>query len=87
MHQTVKGKQWHFGMKGQIRVGVGPVLVHTVIGAAASVNEVTQGNSILHGGEAQVFAVSAIQLSALQPGMKYGIRHQPLRYGRMKLYF
>ena len=65
MHQTMKGKQWHFGMKGQIRVGAGPVLVHTVIGAAASVNEVTQGNSILHGGEAQVFAVSAIQLSAV----------------------
>ena len=42
MHQTVKGKQWHFGMKGQIRVGAGPVLVHTVIGAAASVNEDTQ---------------------------------------------
>ena len=42
MHQTMKGKQWHFGMKGQIRVGAGSVLVHTVIGAAASVNEDTQ---------------------------------------------
>ena len=53
MHQTRKGKQWHFEMKGQIRVCAGSVLVHTVIGAAASVNEVTQGNSMLHEGEAQ----------------------------------
>ena len=56
INQTRKFKQWHFELNGQIRAGAGSVLVRTVIGTAASVNEVTEGNSMLLGGKAQVFA-------------------------------
>ena len=44
MHQTKKGNQWHFGMKAHIRVDAESGLVHTVIGTAANVNDLTQGH-------------------------------------------
>ena len=51
MHRTKKGNQWHFGMKAHIGTDAESGLVHTVTGTAANVNDVTQGNSLLHGDE------------------------------------
>ena len=48
MHQTQKGNQWHFGMKAHIGVDADSGLVHTVIGTAANVNDVTQAAGLLH---------------------------------------
>jgi IS5 family transposase len=56
MHQTKKGNQWHFGMKAHIGVDADSGLVHTVIGTAANVHDVTQGHGLLHGEESVVFA-------------------------------
>ena len=42
MHQAKKGNQWHFGMKAHIGVDAESGLVHSVIGTAANVNDVTQ---------------------------------------------
>ena len=56
MHQTKKGNQWHFGMKAHIGVDADSGLVHSVIGTAANVNDVTQGHALLHGEEEVVFA-------------------------------
>jgi len=56
MHQTKKGNAWHFGMKAHIGVDADSGLVHTVIGTAANVNDVTQGAALLHGEEEVVFA-------------------------------
>lgn len=47
MHQTKKGNQWHFGMKAHIGVDADSGLVHTVIGTAANVNDVTQAAGLL----------------------------------------
>ena len=55
-HQTKKGSQWHFGMKAHIGVDAESGLVHTVIGTAANVNDVTQATQLLHGQEQDVFA-------------------------------
>jgi len=55
MHQTRKGKQWHFGMKAHIGVDAQSGLVHTVIGTAANVNDVTQAGALLHGDELDAF--------------------------------
>ena len=41
MHLTSKANQWHFGMKAHIEVDADSGLVHTVIGTAANVNDVT----------------------------------------------
>jgi transposase, IS5 family len=49
MHQRKKGKQWHFGMKAHIGVYAGSGLVHTVIGTAANINDLTQAGALLHG--------------------------------------
>lgn len=56
MHQTRKGTQWHFGMKAHIGVDAQSGLVHTVIGTAANVNDVTQAGALLHGQEPSAFA-------------------------------
>ena len=61
MHQTKKGNQWHFGMKAHIGVDADSGLVHTVIGTAANVNDVTQGHVLLHGEETVVFADAGYQ--------------------------
>jgi IS5 family transposase len=55
MHQTKKGNQWHFGMKAHIGVDAESGLVHTVLGTAANVADVTQAGALLHGEEADAF--------------------------------
>ena len=56
MHQTEKGNQWHFGMKAYIGVDAESGLVHSVIGKAANVHDVTQASALLHGEESMAFA-------------------------------
>jgi len=58
MHQTKKGKQWHFGMKAHIGVDAQSGLVHTLVHSAANVHDVTQGYALLHGQEQTVHADS-----------------------------
>ncbi len=58
MHQVRKGNEWHFGMRAHIGADAGSGLVHTVIGTAANVSEVTQAAALLHGEEEVVFGDS-----------------------------
>lgn len=67
MHQTKKGKQWHFGMKAHIGVDADSGLVHTVIGTAANVHDVTQGHGLLHGEESVVFGDAGYQGADKRP--------------------
>ncbi|MGE4341372.1 MAG: IS5 family transposase [Pigmentiphaga sp.] len=60
MHQAKKGNQWHFGMKAHIGVDMTGI-VHTVIGTAANVNDVTQAHSLLHGEEELVLGDAGYQ--------------------------
>ena len=55
MHQTKKGNEWHFGMKAHIGVDAQSGLVHTLVGTAANVNDVTQAGALLHGDETVAF--------------------------------
>ncbi len=61
MHQTKKGNQWHFGMKAHIGVDAESGLVHTVIGTAANINDVTQAANLLHGQEAHAWGDAGYQ--------------------------
>jgi IS5 family transposase len=56
MHQTRKGNQWYFGMKAHIGADADSGLVHTVVGTAANVADVSQSEHLLHGEEDVVFA-------------------------------
>ena len=58
MHQTKKGNQYHFGMKAHIGVDM-TGLVHTVVGTAANVHDVT------HPGRGAL----SISLPPLSPGL------------------
>jgi len=61
MHQTKKGNQWHFGMKAHIGVDAESGLVHTVVGTAANVNDVTQASNLLHGEETDAWGDAGYQ--------------------------
>jgi transposase, IS5 family len=56
MHQTKKGNEWHFGMKAHIGVDAVSGLVHTVVGTAANVSDVSEAANLLHGEESSVHA-------------------------------
>jgi IS5 family transposase len=61
MHQTKKGNEWHFGMKAHIGVDADSGLVHTVVGTAANVGDVTQAHVLVHGEEEVVYADAGYQ--------------------------
>ena len=61
MHQSKKGNDWHFGMKAHIGVDVASGLVHTVVGTAGNVADVTQAHALLHGDEMRRSAMPAIR--------------------------
>jgi transposase, IS5 family len=80
MHQTKKGNAWHFGMKAHIGVDADTGLVHTVIGTAANVNDVTQGHDLLHGEETVVFADAGYQGAMKRPeanGVEWQVAMRP----------
>lgn len=56
MHQTKKGNQYYFGMKAHIGADAESGLVHSVVGTAANVADVTQVDRLLHGEENVVCA-------------------------------
>ncbi len=60
MHQTKKGNQYYFGMKAQIGgVEVESGLVHSLVGTAANVADVTQVDQLLHGEETSAYGGAA----------------------------
>jgi transposase, IS5 family len=80
MHQAKKGNQWHFGMKAHIGVDADSGLVHSVIGTAANVNDVTRGHDLLHGKEKVVFADAGYQGADKRPeatGVKWQVAMRP----------
>ena len=85
MHQTKKGNQWHFKMKAHIGVDAASGLVHTVIGTAANVNDVTQASALLHGEEQVVFADSGYQSAPKRPDAIAGVNwHIAMRPGKRR---
>ena len=85
MHQTRKGNQWHFGMKAHIGVDAESGLVHTVIGTAANVNDVTQGHALLHGEETDVFADAGYQGAMKRPEATGVAWHVAMRPGKRRV--
>jgi len=82
MHQTRKGKDWHFGMKAHIgtdRHGI----VHSLSTTAANVSDITQMHELLHGEEREVFGDQAYWSEAhRQAALAKGIRYRVNRRSR-----
>ena len=67
MHQTKKGNQWYFGMKAHVGVDSTTGMVHTVVGTAANVHDVTQAHLLLHGNETDAFGDAGYQGADKRP--------------------
>jgi IS5 family transposase len=75
MHQTKKGNQWFFGMKGHIGVDNKTKLIHSVAASAANVRDSNLLPELLHGRETHVWGDSAYagqgeMIEALAPAAK-----------------
>jgi IS5 family transposase len=70
MHQTCKGKQWHFGMKVHIGVDRESGLIHSVETTAANVHDLTPAHELLHGEETVVYADAGYQGIEKRPEME-----------------
>ena len=79
MHQTKKGNQWHFGMKSHIGVDADSGLVHSVIGTAANVNDVTQASGLLHGQESELWGDAGYQGLDKREEFKERTKERPVR--------
>ena len=59
MHQSKKGKQWHFGMKLHIGVDSQSGLIHSASVTAGNVHDSQELPNLLHGGETRLYGDSA----------------------------
>jgi IS5 family transposase len=59
MHQTKKGNQWYFGMKGHIGADSQSKLIHSVAATAANVHDSQLLGDLLHGEETRVWGDAA----------------------------
>jgi IS5 family transposase len=85
MHSSQKGRQWYFGMKAHTGVDAHSGLVHTVRGTSGHVADVTEGNSLLHGEEAEVFGDAGYQGADKRPDAKKDVTwHVAMRLGKRK---
>lgn len=75
MHQTRKGNQWYFGMKGHVGIDRKTKLIHSVAASAANVRDSNMLPELLHGRETRVWGDSAYagqseMIEALAPAAK-----------------
>ena len=85
MHSSQKGNEWHFGMKAHIGVDADSGLVHTVRGTSGNVADVTEGNSLLHGQETDVYGDAGYQGADKRPDAKATQKwHVAMRPGKRK---
>jgi transposase, IS5 family len=83
MHQTKKGKDWHFGMKAHVGTDKRGI-VHSLTTTAANVHDSTQMAKLLHGQEREVFGDQAYwneshRQSARALGIRYRINRRAAR--------
>lgn len=83
MHQTKKGKDWHFGMKAHVGTDKRGI-VHSLTTTPANVHDSTQISKLLHGEEREVFGDQAYwneshRQSARAAGVRYRINRRPAR--------
>ena len=68
MHHRKKDKEWYFGMKAHIGVDAHSGLLHTVIGAAGNISDITKAQALLTPMSRWHLAMLAIK--ALKSGRK-----------------
>ena len=83
MHQTKKGKTWHFGMK--VHFGADPRgVVHSLTTTHAAVADITQLPMLLHGGETELYGDQAYwsaqdRRDCEAAGIRYRVNRRPTK--------
>jgi transposase, IS5 family len=81
MHQTMKGKDWHFGMKAHVGTDKRGI-VHSLSTTPANVADITELPKLLRGEEREVFGDQAYWSESHRQGaLKRGIRYRINRRG------
>ena len=81
MHQTMKGKDWHFGMK--VHVGTDKRgLVHSLVAGPANEADITRLDELLHGQETELYGDQVYwsedhRLQCTHAGMRYRVNRRP----------
>ena len=87
MHQTMKGKDWHFGMK--VHVGTDKRgLVHSVAAGPANEADIVRLDELLHGGESELYGDQGYwsedhRLQCKHAGVRYRVNRRPSRYRKL----
>lgn len=91
MHQTKKGNQYFLGMKAHIGVNAESGLVHSLVGTAANVADVTQVDQLLLGEETYVYGDAGYTGVDKRPGhqdhskMIWSIAARPSSYRKQAI--
>jgi IS5 family transposase len=83
-HQAKKGNRWHFDVKAHIGEDAESGLAHTLVGTAASVNDVTQTGALLHGQETVAFGDAGYRGVDKRPEAQGPIWHVAMQPGKRK---
>ena len=76
MRQTLKNRQWHFGMKAHVGCDKRGI-VHSLVTTDAGASDVSQMHKLLHGAECEVFGDKAYWSEAhRQAALARGIRYR-----------
>lgn len=93
MHQTKKGNQWFFGMKGHIGVDAGTGYVHSVEATPANVHDVNVASSLIREDDEVVYGDSGyvglekreeIRNDERKSKIEYRINQRPGRISRLQ---
>ena len=78
MHQTRKGKEWHFGMKAHVGTDRNG-LVHTLVTTHAAQSDISQLPKLLHGQERELYGDQAYwsEIIGLRPARGDALPRQP----------
>lgn len=83
MHQTMKGKGWHFGMK--VHVGTDKRgLVHSLAAGPANESDISRMDELLHGVESELYGDQSYwsedhRLQCKYAGVRYRVNRRPSR--------
>ena len=81
MRQTMKGKDWHFGMKAHVGTDRNG-LVHSLVTTNAAQSDVSQLPKLLHGDERELYGDQAYwsemhRYAARERGVRYRVNRRP----------
>lgn len=87
MHQTMKGKDWHFGMKLHIGTDKRGV-VHSVAAGPANEADIVRLDELLHGHEKELYADQGYwsedhRLQCKHAGLRYRVNRRPSRHRKL----